>query len=256
MLDFSRNLRTDESSALLVRRSLPFGLIVLWGVMVVVWTLIVHAPASWLLARMSVGTGLTFVSAQGSVWDGRVVWKMADDALPLSWRCGFDLRGLDCLLHVGEDRDEIRISAWPQHWHIESTRLNIPAWVPMNFVPSTLFSSALQVRSLRAWGDLGDPARWNVSGSLHYGGGMTRIGLQGQPYSVRMPEVVLRTIKASNPLQWELDEMDGSILARFIILPGHRYRVDLAQRLLALSPLYQGKAWNPDRIDVSVQDQW
>ncbi len=256
MFDFSRGIRDHEMPSVSVRMPLPFAMLMLWGVVVVLWTVVVHAPASWVVSRIAADSGVRFASVQGTVWDGSLVWvNSAEHALPLNWNCGLDLRGMDCLLRVGAQGD-LRISVLPRHWRAESSYWVIPAWVPMALLPATFFSSDLEVRDLIAQGDLGDPARWNVSGRLHYGGGLTRLALQGQPYSVRMPEVVLHPRQASDQMLWELDEMDGSILARFFVQPGHRYRVELAQRLLALSPLYQGKAWSPDRIDVTVQDQW
>ncbi len=237
--------------------TLPRLGLLLWGLWVAVVLLIVRCPASWVLSPLLRHFQVPVQITGGTIWSGSLRWQLADVSVPAQWDCHPDLRlrlACDMRFRLAEQDSRLQLALGWHTWQLYALQAWVPAELIMQEVAGLQLAAPVQVRSLSGRGDYQHPASWQLQGRLDYAGGPTSVQLQAQSYHVVLPPVRMQAQPQAGTLVWTLTTMPGALLARLSLLPGDRYQIELAQRLLALSPLYQGRAWTPDRIDVKIQD--
>ncbi len=236
--------------------SLPWWRLSLWGVTVAFMALIWQCPAAWVVDPVARHLQLPMRATGGSIWSGSLVMDDVGMTLPLVWNCHLQWTGmLGCqfrFLAQGQE-SHIELQMGWHGWRLEHASGWVPAGLLMKQIAGLSLAAPIRVESLQGQGDYKDPGRWQMKGLLTYAGGETAVNLQGQHYSLPLPAIILVPHASPEGLTWRLGETSGLLLGRLILQPGQIFKIELAQRLLALSPLYQGRAWNPDRIDVHMQ---
>ena len=236
--------------------SLPWWRLSLWGMAVAIVALIGQCPAAWLVDPVARHLQLPMRATGGTVWSGSLVVDDVDGSLPLVWACHPQWTGmLGCQFKylVQGQASHVEVQLGWHGWKLDHATAWVPASLLMKQVEGLSLAAPIRIESLQGQGDYKDPGRWQMSGLLTYAGGLTAVNLQGQHYSLQLPAVILVPHAAKDGLTWRLSEASGLLLGRLMLQPGQTFKIELAQRLLALSPLYQGRAWTPDRIDVHMQ---
>ncbi len=237
--------------------SLPRWRLILWGVLVAALVLLWRCPAAWVLTPWLRHQHLPAQVTGGTLWSGSLSWQWAEQTVPVIWDCHPDLLlRLDCHMafKLGDQISRLHFTAGFASWRLQQMQAWVPAAVLMQQVAGLQLAAPVHIVRLRGVGDYHEPAHWHLQGRVEYAGGATAVRLQDQTYRIQLPPVQLQPTAQAGGLLWTLRTATGALLARFTCLTGWRYEIELAQRLLALSPLYQGHAWTPDRIDVRMQE--
>ncbi|NNM53001.1 MAG: hypothetical protein HKM02_12390 [Pseudomonadales bacterium] len=236
--------------------SLPWWRLSLWGMVVAMMALIWQCPAEWVINPVARHLQLPMRVTGGTVWSGSLILDDADMTMPMVWDCHpqwTGMMGCHFRFMVQGQMGKIDLQLGWHGWKLDRASAWLPASLLMKQVQGLSLAAPVKIDSLQGQGDFKDPGRWHLSGLLTYAGGLTAVNLQGQHYSLQLPAVTLVPHSSADGLAWRLSETSGLLLGRVILQPGQIFKVELAQRLLALSPLYQGRAWTPDRIDVHMQ---
>ncbi len=240
-------------------KGLPWGLLCLWAGMVLLLTLLRQWPARWLVSSLAAHSGIAMHATGGDIWHGSLELDNLDTPVAAEWNC--HIHGLALRCHLGIDAGgvgggDIQLTLRRSQWTLQQAHLVLPATLLMQHISGLQLVAPVVVEQLSGVGDWEAPDHWQLRGGLHYAGGMTAVDMQGQHYSLQLPAVDLKPQHTAQGLMWTLTEGSELLLGRVTLMPGRMYQVELAQRLLALSPLFQGRALTPDRIDVRVQDHW
>lgn len=240
-------------------KSLPVAMLVVWAVLVAGIVLAIDAPAIWLVGAYARIAGLQQVEAAGSVWDGELKAQQQSVPIQAAWSCHPVLQspaGLMCLLQLklGNGFMQGTLQAGFGQWRLTGLSGELSPELIQMAVPGTQLAASVAIKALSGSGGYSDPAGWQFTGDLDYAGGPTTVALKGQSYSLPLPPVHLSPGRNGTNMQWELRNQQDQLLARWVLEPKNWLRTELTQRLLALSPLYQGVATEPESMVVQVRE--
>lgn len=228
--------------------------------LVLMASLLLHAPASLLAARLapavSAGTDTGHVTMGGTLLHGQLQVRRQGQPLYFAWQ--LQMGGLWRLAYgadIALAGPVVLKADWqkrPEGWFLSVTDLKTQAgdasWLQPQWVLPSWRSSQLKF-SRAINGD------WRSgNGELQTEGGLLRINLQGQTQEMQIPASVLRWRVVNNNLVGELRQRaDDAALAAITLTADQHIQWQIRERLLRLKSGYLGRN-DPDLVVLTVSE--
>ena len=218
-------------------------------VIVLLISLVLHAPASLVVSRLTPvmaasGADAGSVALGGNLLDGQLQTRRQGIPLYIAWQLQLSslwrfAYGADLILG-GPVTLNANWQKQPSRWSLQITDVLTQAgdasWLlPQLAMPAWRSESMQFTRNTRG--------EWlNASGELVTQGGLLRLNLQGQIQEMQIPAAVLRWRILNQNLVGELSQSaDGGALAAVTLTADQRIQWQIRERLLRLKPGYLGK---------------
>jgi len=218
-------------------------------VIVLLISLVLHAPASLVVSRLAPvmaanGADAGSVALGGTLLDGQLQTRRQGMPLYIAWQLQLSslwrfAYGADLILG-GPVALNANWQKQPGQWSLQVTDVRSQAgdasWLLPQLVMPAWRSDTMQfARNTKG--------EWlNASGELVTQGGLLRLNLQGQIQEMQIPAAVLRWRIVNQNLVGELSQRaDGGALAAVTLTADQRIQWQIRERLLRLKPGYLGK---------------
>ena len=218
-------------------------------VIVLLISLVLHAPASLVVSRLAPamaanGADAGSVALGGTLLDGQLQTRRQGMPLYIAWQLQLSslwrfAYGADLILG-GPVALKANWQKQPSQWSLQVTDVRSQAgdasWLLPQLVMPAWRSDTMQfARNTKG--------EWlNASGELVTQGGLLRLNLQGQIQEMQIPAAVLRWRIVNQNLVGELSQRaDGGALAAVTLTADQRIQWQIRERLLRLKPGYLGK---------------
>ncbi len=218
-------------------------------VIVLLVSLVLHAPASLVVSRLAPvmaanGADAGSVALGGTLLDGQLQTRRQGMPLYIAWQLQLSslwrfAYGADLILG-GPVALKANWQKQPGQWSLQVTDVLTQAgdasWLLPQLVMPAWRSDTMQfARNTKG--------EWlNASGELVTQGGLLRLNLQGQIQEMQIPAALLRWRIVNQNLVGELSQRaDGGALAAVTLTADQRIQWQIRERLLRLKPGYLGK---------------
>jgi hypothetical protein len=218
-------------------------------VLVLLLSLVLHAPASLVLSRLAPvmtanGVDSSNAGFGGILLDGQLQTRRQGMPLYIAWRLQLSslwrfAYGADLTLG-GPVALKANWQKQPGQWSLQITDVLTQAgdasWLLPQLVMPTWRSEGMRFTR-------NTQGEWlNASGELVTQGGMLRLNLQGQIQEMQIPAATLRWRIVNKNVVGELKQLaDGGDLAAITLTADQRIQWQIRERLLRLKPGYLGK---------------
>jgi len=218
-------------------------------VIVLLISLVLHAPASLVVSRLAPvmvanGVDAGSIALGGTLLDGQLQTRRQGAPLYIAWQLQLGslwrfAYGADLILG-GPVALKASWQKQPGQWSLQVTDVRTQAgdasWLlPQLVMPAWRSDSMQFARNTKG--------EWlNASGELVTQGGLLRLNLQGQVQEMQIPAATLRWRIVNQNLVGELSQRaDGGALAAVTLTADQRIQWQIRERLLRLKPGYLGK---------------